>query len=167
METPNLKIRVNSPEESERAQRAFFALGYRWKGIGTEILDYCRVADCGYIVAEKKGMIIYLTSEVSPSVFTLAELEALAAERREPQMTADEESAIETEIAEAWHDYQERALTEAEQRSVEVEQRRYEAAVNNYEKKSKFNGEYVNIAEIIFESLKIAAGLLPIPSKNA
>jgi len=179
METPNLKIQVNSPEESERAQRAFFAIGTTYSDTGADIREY--ELPIGFLfhcderaVITAKGILkpyllgdmkfYYRTKETK---ITLEELEALAAKHGEPQMTAAEESALEAEIDEVWSDYQERALTEAEQRSVEVEQRRYEAAVSNYEKKSKFNGEYVNISEIIFESLKIAAGLIPIPSKNA
>ena len=77
----NLKIRVNSPEESERAQRAFFALGYKWIDFGQKLFALLEE----YLFAVSDGVLDYTSNAVRFSEnmareVTLLELEQLAAE---------------------------------------------------------------------------------------
>lgn len=87
---PDLKIRVNNAEESERVQHIFFALHYGWHDSDFDNLD-----SDGIMVALQFGIFAYagtkiLSSCLFPSTFfnsktteiTLAELESLAAEKR-------------------------------------------------------------------------------------
>jgi hypothetical protein len=86
---PDLKIRVANAAESERAQRAFFALGYRWYSEDhSDPIGICP-ANIEVMTADGDGDInIYYEKEhlhfeaILATAVTLPELEALAAENQ-------------------------------------------------------------------------------------
>ncbi len=80
----NLKIRVNSPEESERAQRAFFALGAKWASSHDQEV---RHTERGYLIFYGSpdflvASIPYKFDEHRNKEITLPELEQLAAAKQ-------------------------------------------------------------------------------------
>ncbi len=77
---PNLKIKVNSTEQSERVQRAFFELGYSWGNITPVNPAYFLFADIDKFLDYSFSESVYdaeWTKELYTEI-TLPELETLA-----------------------------------------------------------------------------------------
>lgn len=163
---PDLKIRVNTPEESERAQRAFFALGenVRWFfGTPHQLLENI----------ELPNTLIYAPNSQMPNILgcfgklgshreikdfgdyaeiTLPELEALAAEKQAAPQLGTFYSETMDEIEEriiANGGYQDKANQEA--------QARYDAAVALLDNCGFYaSGDYSDVA---YKAILIASGL--------